>query len=82
MTEAVEEAKTLGHLPEGLELNVMRLNDEFVTLNNRTLLVAQEAGLLQVHPHDVGSRGLNKLNQLLDGRPPQQEQPTVRPCKK
>ena len=82
ITEAIEEAKALGHLPEGLELNVMRLNDEFVTLNNRTLLVAQEAGLLQVHPHDVGPRGFNKLNQLLEGRPPQREQPIVGPCKK
>jgi RHS repeat-associated protein len=82
ITEAIEEARALGHLPEGLELNVMVVNDQFVTLNNRTLLVAQEANLVQVHPNIVGPSGINKLNQLLDGRMPQQEQPVVNPCKK
>jgi RHS repeat-associated protein len=82
LDEAVAEARRLGRLPDGLELRVMRLNDEWVTLSNRTLLVAQEAGLRNVPVTDVGHRGINQLNTLLDGRPPQWEQPTVGACKK
>ncbi|XXX76642.1 DUF6531 domain-containing protein [Sorangium sp. So ce134] len=83
IAEAIEEARDLRRLPPGLELRVMQLNGEWVTLSNRTLYVAQEAGLLQVHPTDVGPRGMNQMNKLLDGGAPlsQGEQPRV-VCKK
>lgn len=83
LTEAIEQATKLGHLPAGLDLRVMQLNGGWVTLSNRTLYVAQEAGLSQVHPTDVGSRGMNQMNKLLDGRAPlpQGEQPRI-VCKK
>lgn len=80
LEEAVAETRRLGALPEGLELNVMRLNDEWVTLNNRTLYVAQEANLPNVRVTDVGPGGMNQMNKLLDGGMPLPpgEQPEVR----
>jgi len=87
--EAIEEAKLLRKLPEGLELRVMVMGfvddagdwvDGYVTLSNRTLYVAREAGLTNVPIVDVGPKGLNQLNKLLDGRSPQWETPEVR-CK-
>jgi hypothetical protein len=50
ISEAIEEAKRLGHLPEGLTLHADLINDVWVAANNRTLFVAQQAGLKQVHP--------------------------------
>ncbi|EYF02224.1 RHS repeat-associated core domain-containing protein [Chondromyces apiculatus] len=80
LSEAIAETRDLGRLPEGLELKVMQLNDDWVTLNNRTLYVVQEAGLSQTHPENVGDKGLNTLNKLLDGKAPlpYDEQPHVR----
>lgn len=80
LEEAIEETRLLGRLPDGLELNVMMLNDQWVTLNNRTLFVAQEAGLPHVHPTDAGPGGWNQMNKLLDGGMPLPagEQPEVR----
>lgn len=45
----------------------MELNGgaNIVTLNNRTLYVAQQAGLENIHPNFVDN--INKLNKLLDG---------------
>lgn len=66
ISEAVEEAKILGKLPQGLQIRAVRLGDgSWVTLNNRTLYVAQQAELANVHPIDAGDKGTNKLNQLL-----------------
>jgi RHS repeat-associated protein len=65
LAEAIAEARSLGRLPEGLELNAMLLNDQWVALNNRTLYVAQQANLPNVNPNDVGPSGLNELNNKL-----------------
>jgi len=65
LDEAIEAARSLGRLPDGLSIEVMRLNDDFVTLNNRTLYVAQQAGLNRVPVTDVGHSGLNKVMKLL-----------------
>jgi hypothetical protein len=43
----------------------MKVNDQWVTLNNRTLAVARMANLSNVAINDVGPGGLNKLLQLL-----------------
>ncbi len=82
LSEAIDEARELGHLPEGLEIKVMQLNDQVVTLNNRTLHVAQQANLVNISPIDVGPSGINRMNRLLDGKMPLNpgEQPRVR-CK-
>ena len=81
LEEAIAETRRLGSLPEGLELNVMRLNDEWVALNNRTLFVAQEANLPNVRVNDVGPGGMNQVNKLLNGGMPLPagEQPEVKP---
>jgi len=64
--EAIEEARTLGRLPDGLKLNAVRMGDgTWATLNNRTLAVARGANLPNVDPVEAGPKGLNKLNQLL-----------------
>jgi hypothetical protein len=63
--EALEDARRLGVLPEGLRIEAMRVNSVWVTLNNRTLYVARAANLRNVHPIDVGPGGLNRLNRLL-----------------
>jgi hypothetical protein len=65
LTEVAGEARALGHLPDGLKLNVMQVNNNWVTLNNRTLAVARMANLPDVAINDVGVSGTNKLNQLL-----------------
>jgi hypothetical protein len=54
-----------------------------VTLSNRTLYVAQAANLPHVHPIDIGFKGWNQMNKLLDDRSPlaQGKQPTI-VCKK
>jgi hypothetical protein len=66
VSEAISEARRLGRLPDGLTLNAIRAGDgRWVTLNNRTLYVARQAGLLHVHPVDAGVRGHNKMRQLL-----------------
>ena len=82
LEEAIEATRKAGRLPEGLTLNVMELNggENIVTLNNRTLYVAQEAGI-NVHPTFVDN--INKLNKLLDGGVPLDigEQPVIK-CKK
>jgi RHS repeat-associated protein len=84
LDEAIEATKAAGALPEGLTLNVMELNGgrDIVTLNNRTLYVAQQAGIV-VNPNFVGPEGINKLNKLLDGKMPLEpgEQPVIK-CKK
>ncbi|WP_437996645.1 RHS repeat-associated core domain-containing protein [Sorangium sp. So ce185] len=79
LEEAIDEARRLGRLPEGLELNVIKINDDFFTLNNRTLYVAQQANLLQVHPKVAGPKGINLFNKLIkDGGPLELgEQPKV-----
>ncbi len=82
LEDAIEETRKLGKLPPGLELDVMEINGgrDVVTLNNRTLYVAQQANLPNVNPNFVGPEGTNKLNQLLDGHLPLPpgEQPKVR----
>jgi len=56
----------LGRLPDGLELNAMRLGDgRWATLNNRTLAVARGANLPAVHPIDAGPSGQSKYSSLL-----------------
>jgi RHS repeat-associated protein len=65
VSEAIGEARRTGRLPEGLRLEAMRVNGNWVTLNNRTLYVAREANRLNVNPIDVGPSGLNRLNRLL-----------------
>ena len=84
LNDAIAQTKAAGKLPPGLELHVMELNggQSLVTLNNRTLYVAQQAGI-QVSPTMVGPEGINQLNKLLDGKAPLDpgEQPEV-VCKK
>lgn len=81
--DLIQEAKELGRLPDGLRLEVMELNGgrDIVTMNNRTLYIAQQAGLEQVHPKFVDN--INKLNKLLDGHLPLElgELPEIK-CKK
>jgi hypothetical protein len=61
VAEAVAEARALGRLPDGLELNAAKFftpagEEVIIAINNRTLFVAQEAGLTQVHPaNDMSS---------------------------
>jgi RHS repeat-associated protein len=83
LDQAIAETARLGHLPEGLELRVTELGGEWVTLSNRTLYVAQEAGLAQVHPNVLGAKADNQLKKLLDGKPPLEpgQQPRVRACR-
>jgi len=52
-------------LPGGLEINAIRGANYWITLNNRTLYVAQQAGLINVHPVDAGVKGTNQLIKLL-----------------
>ncbi len=59
--EAIAEASRTGRLPEGLELHADLINDQWVAANNRTLYVAQQAGLVQVHP----TRGSGVINSIL-----------------
>jgi len=64
--EAIIEAMNLGRLPGGLEINAIRGGDgRWITLNNRTLYVAQEASLANVHPIDAGVKGSHKMTKLL-----------------
>lgn len=83
--EAIAAARALGRLPDGLELHVIRINRaDWVTLSNRTLYVAQEANLSQVHPVMMPGGG-NQLHKLTEGGSylPLGEQPEVRaPCGK
>lgn len=59
--EAVAEARQLGKLPEGLQLNATWLNEaDMVTANNRTLWVAQEANLTNVSVKGLGSNSVAK----------------------
>jgi len=60
--EAIAEAKKIGDLPEGLTLNADLVNDAWVTANNRTLRVAQKAGVSQVHPKG-GSKVLRQIEE-------------------
>jgi hypothetical protein len=48
LAEAVAEARATGTLPEGLTLRASWVNDVMVTADNRTLWVAQQAGLENV----------------------------------
>jgi RHS repeat-associated protein len=83
LDEAIAEARDLNRLPDGLEINAMVINDEWVTLNNRTLFVAQQANLSQVPVNDVGPSGINQFNKLQRdaGLSGPVESVTVRPCK-
>ena len=65
LDELIEEAASLKRLPDGLEVRAMKLNDEWVTLNNRSLYVAQQAGIPHVPVVDVGHKGINELNTKL-----------------
>jgi hypothetical protein len=66
ISDAISEAKRLGRLPDGLNINAVRGGDgRWITLNNRTLYVAQQAGLSQIHPTDAGAKGSNKMLKLL-----------------
>ena len=61
VSDAVEEAMTLGKLPPGLSFNAARYitpaGEEVIgAINNRTLYVAQEAGLDHINPtNDIDS---------------------------
>lgn|GEM_PF-370245 len=61
VAEAVTEARNLGRLPSGLEFNASRYvtpegAEAIAAINNRTLFVAQEAGLPHINPvNDVDS---------------------------
>jgi hypothetical protein len=53
--EAIAEAQVLGRLPPGLDFNAARYitpagEEVIAAANNRTLYVAQEAGLLHINP--------------------------------
>ena len=43
-----------GSLPEGININVMNVNDNWVTVNNRSLYIAQASDLPSVTVNDVG----------------------------
>jgi RHS repeat-associated protein len=64
--DAVEEAKALGQLPEGLTLNASWVvgpsgDVNMVTANNRTLWVAQQAGLQNVSVQGLESDSISKI---------------------
>jgi hypothetical protein len=66
LEEAAAEAKRLGRLPDGLEIEAQKLRlpngDEIVVaVNNRTLLVARMAGLGNVPYTDRGGATFHKL---------------------
>ncbi|MCG8420787.1 MAG: hypothetical protein MJE77_22935, partial [Proteobacteria bacterium] len=67
VSEAIEEARRLGRLPDGLRLDVMDVNNRRVALNSRTLYVAQQANLVDVAVNDVGPSGENRLRRMLRG---------------
>jgi RHS repeat-associated protein len=60
LDEAVAEARSLGQLPEGLTLNASWVNDTMVAANNRTLWVAQQAGLQNVSVSGLESGSVAK----------------------
>jgi RHS repeat-associated protein len=81
LDEAVAAARQLGRLPEGLSIEVTEVNMDLVTLNNRTLYVAQQANLPGIPVTNVGPRGWNqawKLMRDIGGPLPLGQQPRVR----
>jgi RHS repeat-associated protein len=80
LQDAIAEARDLGRLPPGLELKVQNVNGQVVALNNRTLYVAQQANLTQVHPTFAGREGDNQMRRQLGGGAPlgEGEQPEVK----
>lgn len=66
LSDLIAETKALGRLPEGLELRAARITlatgeEVIVAINNRTLFVAQEAGLSQVRPANaIDSAGASR----------------------
>jgi hypothetical protein len=56
----VEEASSLGQLPEGLTLNASWVNDTMVAANNRTLWVAQQAGVENISVSGLDSNSVAK----------------------
>jgi RHS repeat-associated protein len=75
-----------GSLPKGLNLTFERMQtgqgEVLATLNNRTLYVAQEAGLTNVNATDLEGRGLNQFNKIVNqpggGIQEKSKQPNVR----
>jgi Pretoxin HINT domain len=63
VNEVAAIVRELGYLPEGLEMHAVRqaTDGRWITLNNRTLLIAQRANIPSVHPIDDGAEGFNKL---------------------
>jgi hypothetical protein len=56
-------ARYLGRLPDGIRIEAVRQASDgrWVTLNNRSLMIAQRAELRNVPVVDAGAAGLNKL---------------------
>lgn len=80
LDEAIVVAQELKQLPKGLVLEITELNDQWVTLNNRTLYVAQQANLPHVHPKIIDKAGDNRLHKLMSTAVPLEpgQQPIVR----
>ncbi len=70
LEDAISVTKKVGKLPEGLELKFEKIitgdGEVWATLNNRTLYVAQQAGLRNINAVDMEGRGLNQLGSLID----------------
>ncbi len=82
----IELTKELERLPDGLTLSFERIQtgqgEVWAALNNRTLYVAQEAGLPNINANDMCGRGMNQYTKLVEaeggGVQPLGKQPNVR----
>ena len=89
VNEAIAEAVESGKLPKGLNLEFERImtgnGEVWATLNNRTLYVAQQAGLTNFNAKDMKGKGLNQFNKLTNalggGIQDVGFTPEVKPCK-
>lgn len=61
VSDAIEEARRLGRLPDGLRIEAAEVNGKLVAVNNRTLYVARMANLRDVPTVDNGGSTFKKL---------------------
>jgi RHS repeat-associated protein len=61
LQEAADQARALGRLPDGLRIEAQEVNGQLVSVNNRTLWVAQQANLPDVEYTDLGGKTFHKL---------------------
>ena len=69
LDDVIKLTRQLGRLPDGLTLHFERIitpqgREVWVALNNRTLYVAQQAGLTNINAVDMNGRGMNQFNKI------------------